>query len=306
MEANQPRAVQGEEAEVDPTVACFTYQVFKLANERFRSKPDQLDPARLRQVEQAVWRQLDLEEAVLSSRDAAGVTVPESQLEEAVGHIRVRYDGRDDFVADLESVGMTPDFLRMALERELRVEAVLERVSRDCPPVSETDASLYYYMNPARFRTPEIRTARHILITINPDFPENQRTAAAARITAIAERLQKKPQRFAEQALKHSECPTAMQGGLMGRVKPGTLFPELEAVLFQLPLGQVSDPVESPLGFHLLFCEAIQPERLLPLEQVLPKIREHLHNEQKGQVQRRWIESLNTAASAAKGRRVHG
>jgi peptidyl-prolyl cis-trans isomerase C len=283
--------------------ACFNYQLFKLASERYQSKPDQLDALKRQQAENAVQRQLALEDAVLSSREASRVSVPAAQVEEAVKRIFSRYPSEDDFLLDLDTIAMTPEQLRIALARELRVEAVLDMISGDAVPVTDTDASLYYYMNLAKFHRPEVRTARHILITINEDYPENQRAAAFDRVSALAKRLGKKSHRFAEQALKHSECPTAMEGGLLGKVKRGVLFPELEQVLFGLSEGQMSDPVESPLGFHLLLCETIEKAQQIPLDQVLEKIREHLFTQRKTQLQRSWIESLNEATN---GRRVHG
>jgi hypothetical protein len=51
-------------------------------------------------------------------------------------------------------------------------------------------------------------------MAINEDLPENTRAAARSRIDAIPERLLEKPAPFAEQTLKHSECPTALQGGV--------------------------------------------------------------------------------------------
>ncbi|MBK7954464.1 MAG: peptidylprolyl isomerase [Candidatus Accumulibacter sp.] len=65
---------------------------------------------------------------------------------------------------------------------------------------------------------------RHILVTIHEQLADNQRQPARDRIEAIRSRLLKEPQRFAEQALKHSECPTAINGGLLGSVPRGQLY----------------------------------------------------------------------------------
>ena len=72
----------------------------------------------------------------------------------------------------------------------------------------------------------------------------------------INAKLQKKPYKFAELALKHSECPTALQGGVLGIVPRGKLYPELDAVLFSIKAGEVSEIVESEIGFHLRFVQA--------------------------------------------------
>ncbi|MNM97852.1 Foldase protein PrsA precursor [compost metagenome] len=191
------------------------------------------------------------------------------------------------------------------LARALKVEAVLERVCAGLPEVSETDVGLYYFSHLEQFEVPATRVARHILITINPDFVENTREAARARIEAIAKRLRSKPERFAEQALKHSECPTALQDGLLGTIKPGTLYPQLEASLFELAEGEMSPVLESPLGFHLLRCEAVQHARCLPLEEVLPRLRDRLQSRQRKAHQRQWLAGL-LQPSAPVENQAHG
>ena len=118
---------------------------------------------------------------------------------------------------------------------------------------------------PEQFRRPETRLARHILITINDTIAENTRSAAGKRINAIQARLAKEPQRFEEQALKHSECPTALDGGKLGDLPRGKLFPELDKALFELKAGEVSGVLESELGFHVLRCDTITEAGVLGL-----------------------------------------
>lgn len=268
------------------------YYLLKVAHEQFGHSPDELAAAQLEQATRIAARQRQIEEAVLRSPEALGVVIPEGLVEDARARIGSRYADAAELQRALEGQGLDDRRLRELLARELKVEAVLERVCSSLPAVSDTDVSLYYFSHPEQFELPDMRVARHILITINPDFAENTREAARSRIDAIARRLHGKPERFAEQALKHSECPTALQDGLLGTVKRGALYPELEACLFQLDVGQIGPVVESPLGFHLLRCEAIQEARRLPLEEVLPRLRDSLQNRQRKARQRQWLASL--------------
>ena len=71
------------------------------------------------------------------------------------------------------------------------------------------EIGIYYHLHPEQFVKPEMREAWHILISINPDYPENTRETARTRLEEISAKLQKKPHKFADLALKHSECPTA-------------------------------------------------------------------------------------------------
>jgi peptidyl-prolyl cis-trans isomerase SurA len=89
-----------------------------------------------------------------------------------------------------------------------------------------------------------------ILLRIQPG--EASRIEARARIAAIQARLAQ-GESFPELAKQVSEDPgTAKRGGELGFVERGTLFPSFEEAVFKLEPGQVSDIVETPIGFHLI------------------------------------------------------
>jgi nitrogen fixation protein NifM len=237
-------------------------------------------------------KQQQLETRILASPEARDAMVPPATLETALQEIRGRYANEDEFDDDLAGNGLDVRSFAAALERELKVEAILEKVGTQAEKVSDTDVELYYQYHPDQFRHPETRQARHILVTINEDIPENTRSAAGKRITEIAARLKKEPGRFEEQALKHSECPTALEGGKLGELPRGKLFPELDAVLFALKPGEVSDVVESSLGFHVLRCDAVSEEKVLGFAQAQTSIRKVLEKKRKRAVQQQWMKGL--------------
>jgi nitrogen fixation protein NifM len=142
--------------------------------------------------------------------------------------------------------------------------------------ISDTDVEIFYHLHQPRIRRPETRVLRHILITLNDEFFENRLPQAQARINDIRKTLIDDPQRFAELALKHSECPTSLNGGLLGTVQRGQLYPELEPVAFTLQTGELSPIAKSPMGLHLLRCDSIQPARELSLAEASPSICRHL------------------------------
>lgn len=265
------------------------YLVLKTAHSLYGKNPAALESEELRQVERMAARQFDMESQVLSSLEARDVVVPPATLDDALDEVRGRYPDIQTFQDDLSGNGLSLEAYRLSLERELKVEAVLEKVGSRAARVSDIDVELYYRYHQEQFQRPETRTARHILVTINNDLPENTRDAAEQRIQTIAARLAKDPRRFEEQAMKHSECPTALNGGLLGEVKRGHLYAELDAVLFQLEPMQTSGIVESPLGLHLVRCDEVTPARLLSFEQVKDKIRELLAGRRKRICQNAWL-----------------
>nr|P14890.1 RecName: Full=Putative peptidyl-prolyl cis-trans isomerase NifM; Short=PPIase NifM; AltName: Full=Rotamase NifM [Azotobacter vinelandii]AAA64732.1 nifM protein [Azotobacter vinelandii] len=267
------------------------YYLLKVAHEQFGCAPGELSEDQLQQADRIIGRQRHIEDAVLRSPDAIGVVIPPSQLEEAWAHIASRYESPEALQQALDAQALDAAGMRAMLARELRVEAVLDCVCAGLPEISDTDVSLYYFNHAEQFKVPAQHKA-HILVTINEDFPENTREAARTRIETILKRLRGKPERFAEQAMKHSECPTAMQGGLLGEVVPGTLYPELDACLFQMARGELSPVLESPIGFHVLYCESVSPARQLTLEEILPRLRDRLQLRQRKAYQRKWLVCL--------------
>jgi len=271
---------------------ALAYLALKTAQNLFGKAPAELAGEELAHVRQMADRQYGLEARILRAPEARDAMVPESSLYDALDEIRKRYPEEEEFTADLARNDLDAAGYLQALERELKVEAILEKVGSRAPQVSEIDVELYYQYHPDQFRRPETRRTRHILVTINPEHPDNTAEAARARIEAIAVRLDKDPKRFEEQALKHSECPTALQNGLLGEVPQGQLYPELDAALFILRAGQISGVLESPLGFHLLLCEAIEEERVLGLDQARAPIRNQLEQRRKRVCQQAWIKQL--------------
>lgn len=275
--------------------AVCRYHVLRGALSRHGQSPAGLDAASLAAVEALAERSFALEARVLATPEAAACTVLPDQVAAAVADVRGRYADTAAFLADLAANGLDEALLTEALRRELLFNAVLERVAADSATVTEADTAAYYAQHPERFARPETRTARHILITVNETHAENTRATARQRGERLAFELQRHPDRFADRALRHSECPTALQGGQLGTVRRGQLYAELESALFALKAGEVSGVAESPLGFHVLLCEEITPGVQFAYEQVRDKLRVSLATRRQQTCQRDWIANLTAA-----------
>lgn len=270
----------------------FNYRLLRIAADRFGTTLASISDTDMQQARSIAQKEEFMEKAVLASPEARHVVVAASEVQHALGLIRDRYEDEDTYLNALAAADLDEEDLYRALERELRVDAILNLVSSSVADVDETEVGLFYYVHREKFCQPQTRTARHILITINPDYAENTAEEALKRITTIANRLKRDPRRFNEQALKHSECPTALNGGLLGAVPQGTLYPQLDAHLFQMEAGSISEPLESPVGYHLLLCEEIHPAGVKPLVEVADKLRQQLTQRQRNFAQRKWLKNL--------------
>lgn len=270
----------------------YRYHLLRGALERFSRNLADLDESQLTAARRQADKTWDIEALVLASPDAADIVIPSQQVDEALAAVAERYNDPIAFMADLAANGLDEQGMREALRRELAFDCIMQRVAAKRLTVSQIDARLYYEFHPEQFTQPEQRTTRQILITINDDFAENSRDPALARCEHIAEQINGNGKRFARQAEQHSECPSALDGGRLGDIRRGQLYPELDSVLFNLAEGEVSAPIETEVGFHLLYCERIQPAKKLPFSKVEARIRALLDERNRRNCQKAYLKQL--------------
>lgn len=268
------------------------YILLRAALSLFKKPPNQLGETELQQVQKQARNELNIENRVLNSPEATGVIISDEEIQLAYQEIRGRYDDETLFLEELAKNSLDETSLRAALSRQCKVNAILDRVGSRAPEVSNVDVELYYRLHPEKFALPERRTVSHIFISINPDYPENTRMAALQRANELHSKLHKKPYKFADLALKHSECPTALQGGDLGTVPRGKLYPELDAVLFKLKADEISHVIESEIGWHILLCKQIHKAENLTLTKATPKIRALMQERARQDFIRVWLTGL--------------
>ena len=164
---------------------------------------------------------------------------------------------------------------RRETEEEALVRSVVEQ-EVVTPEPDEDVCRRYYAQNRARFRSPAIYEAAHILFAASKQdavaFAEAQRKAAAV----LAE-LQAEPQRFAELAGLHSACPSGAQGGNLGQITAGQTTPEFEQALFGLTPGSIcAGPIATRYGVHIIRLDRRIEGRELPFELVADRIADYL------------------------------
>lgn len=277
----------------------YAYHLLKASVERFGRRPIDLAAEEAPVAQALADNALFIEERILASEEARRVAVSESDAAAARDALAARYEGEAAFREALEKAGVSEPALLEALRRQIRVETVLDAVAAAAPGPSEAEIEAFYKSRPEAFRTPERRRLRQILITVNPDFPENRPEAARARIEAIGARLRETPGRFAEEAQAHSECPSALEGGALGLVARGTLMPPLEEIAFALRPGAISAVAESEIGFHILRCDEVVSARRAPLAEAREQIADALQTALKDRLKRAWIKRLAAARPAS-------
>lgn len=134
----------------------------------------------------------------------------------------------------------------------------------------------YYTDNKQVFDKPKRVRARHILAKVDRNATAADWDAARKKIEGYAERV-KKGEDFGELAKKVSEDPgSADKGGDLGTFGPRVMANEFEAAAFKMKPGEVSEPVKTAFGYHLIKVESVQDPEVIPLEKARPDIARNL------------------------------
>lgn len=272
--------------------AVDAYLLLNAAAQLFGKTPSELDEGQWNEAVALAEKESLLEEKILASNQAREVVVDDDEIANARAEVESRFSERSEFLENLTRNGMNESTLTASLTNSLKVEKTMNLVGDRATVASDAEVEAFYNENRDKFDRPELREARHILITINDHYPENSRKAVRARMKKLLKALAVKPDTFAALAQKNSECPTALEGGLLGKLPQGKLYPELDRVLFAMEEGELSGMIESPIGFHILRCDCIHAAGVVPLEEADASIRQHLNEPLRRAAQKQWIRSL--------------
>jgi peptidyl-prolyl cis-trans isomerase C len=170
--------------------------------------------------------------------------------------------------------------LRLLLEREVQT-----------PKADEETLRRFYENNRKRFLTPPLFEADHILIA-----GRREDVAAFAqareRAASLAAVLMRQPERFADLARDCSDCPSREVGGSLGQISIGDTTPEFETALSGLAEGEISGPVETRYGVHLIRLARKIEGSLLPFEAVKGRIASYLEEHVRRQATAQYISLL--------------
>lgn len=139
--------------------------------------------------------------------------------------------------------------------------------------VTDDDIKAYYDQNQKQYATEEQRRASHILITVKKDASAADKAAAKSKAESLVAQLRKNPGDFAKLAKANSQDPvSAANGGDLGYFTRDAMVKPFADAAFSLKQGEISDPVESDFGYHVIEVTGIKPASVKPLESVKAEI----------------------------------
>ncbi len=220
---------------------------------------------------------------------ARGIRIRDEDIDHYIDRIKQQNHIDDDQLKEaLKQQGLDYDKYRQQIREEIEKVQLLNREIRGKVTVSPEDVKRYYEAHKQDYGRPGSVKVRQITLRLDPDAPEPIATAVLDRVQDIRKRLVK-GEDFATVAKQVSEDPLAADGGDLGELEPSKLLPEFEAPLSKMKEGDISEPIRTKMGVHLLKLEKRIDESFQPEGEVAADIKEKLYNEALEERYRRWI-----------------
>lgn len=157
---------------------------------------------------------------------------------------------------------------------------------------SEEELKAYYEKNKAQYKEAEGIKLKHILIYVPKEADNKTREKALTRAKQIRGQLAKGA-KFEELAKIHSDDTASKEkGGDLGILRRGETLPEFEEKVFKLKVGEISEPIASPYGYHIVKVEKRIPEEILPFEKVKDQVKQDLLKEKEREVIGKALEKI--------------
>ncbi len=166
--------------------------------------------------------------------------------------------------------------IRDTIDQILAQEYLFRRVLSKVEKPTEEEAKEYYEKHKNLYIEPEAIHARHILIPVLKDASPKEDKEALKKAQEIRKRILK-GEDFAALAKEYSVDPgTRDKGGDLGFFTRGQMIEEFEKAAFALRPGEISQPVRTPFGYHIIKVEEKRPAKQKSYEEVKEQIKQEL------------------------------
>lgn len=184
--------------------------------------------------------------------DRLDIVADPQVLESQYAQLIAQYGSEEKLEEDIVARGFTVEELKKEFEYQIRLSDLSTYASEQDTVLSDEELRKYYDENKDTvFSMPAtVNSARHILIQpVDGDTEKALEDITKIRDEIIAGKD------FAEAAVEYSQGPSGVDGGQLGQFQEGQMVKEFEMVAFAIPLNQVSEPVLTQFGYHLILVE---------------------------------------------------
>jgi parvulin-like peptidyl-prolyl isomerase len=220
------------------------------------------------------------------------VTVKEEDVMNVIHDMLIKQKiSMQDFLKNLDQEGSSIDAAKKEIRSQMIRMKLLKREVKDKIIVTDEEIGEYYNKHRQEYEGKESVRMKQILLLLPPGADETLKNKIKKEALLLREFIMK-GESFDLLAAKYSQGPAAAQGGDVGFIERGTIIPEVEAVAFSLPVEQVSEVIESSLGFHIIKVVDKKGAGLKPIAMVREEIKTKMEDEKLDKKYEVWISSI--------------
>ncbi|MFQ6114446.1 MAG: peptidylprolyl isomerase [bacterium] len=208
------------------------------------------------------------EELLYQEAKKQELTISQVELQQQIAWMKSGYPSEEAFQQALARTGLNILSLMERVERRLLIQKIQHQEINSRVTVTDSDVRNYFEANKTKFIMPKRFRVRHILVAVDPGAMAAGWQAGLKQTEQLYSRITA-GEDFALLAREFTADSSSRElGGDLGWFHKGQLIPELEEALEEMQIGEVSKPVRSIYGFHILKFEEQQPEKQLTFDEI--------------------------------------
>lgn len=236
-------------------------------------------------LEQAIGAKLLLDQA-----QRLDLPVTAKDVDAEVARVVQQVGGEENYKKALAAQGISEADFRKELEKGARVNMLVNQACAHVADPTEEEVTAFYEAHKAEYVEPHQVLCQHILVKGSND-------AALDKIKEIRERIVSDKADFAEEAKKHSDCPSGAQGGSLGWFGRGMMVPEFDKAAFEMKKGEVSGIVTTEFGYHIIYKADERGGGQQTIVDVHDQIKDLLRHEARGKAMDAYVADLREKAT---------
>jgi foldase protein PrsA len=278
----------------DTTIILVVTDKFKFSNAEMIQYISDKFPARINQLKAMntdelkrlvpqIAHDMALNKLLLLTAKQKGIKIADKSVDSLLNEQYKRAGGEENFLEKIKKNGMDLASVKKDIQDFLTIQDLLKKYVYTDQEISEEEIQRMYNEDVTA-------TVRHILL-ITKDKPESEKIEIRKKMEKILQ-LAKKGEDFAELAKKYSEDPGSKEkGGLYENFPKGYMVKPFEEAAFSVPIGEISDIIETVYGYHILKVIDRKKENR-PLAEFRSQLIEKRKRENKDQLQQNYLDKL--------------
>jgi peptidyl-prolyl cis-trans isomerase SurA len=218
--------------------------------------------------------------------------VDDDQVDKYIDQLRESKHMSDtEFREQLQASGMSYDELRKRVRLDLEKAMMIEQEVRAKIVIPDADIKAFYDSHKDDFTVTKERLKLAQILVALPANPTPAQVSAAQKKAAMIRARALKGDDFGDLARVYSDDDSKSNGGELGWFAPGDINDQILAAVKPLKPGDISQPVRTSHGIHIVRLEDHQVPGMVPLNEVKAQIRDQLVSEQSSAQLEKWVES---------------